>query len=177
MLSIKELIMRIIVDGYNFIRQTDLRRFENASLEKGRNELIKRLSGYKKAKGHKVTVVFDGILGQSLSEQRDRSAGVSIIYSRRGETADEVIKRIIRTSTEELMIVSSDREIAIAAEQNGFTAVSSQTFSQKVAATDLIYSGYSMEKEDDYNLKKGKKGPSRRIPRRKRTEQRNIKKL
>jgi len=169
--------MRIIVDGYNFIRQTDLRRFENISLERGRNELIKRLSVYRKAKGHKITVVFDGILGESLSEQRDRSAGVSIIYSRRGETADEVIKRIIGNSSEELLIVSSDREIAISAERNGFTAVNSQTFAQKLADAELRSVTHSIEKEDDYYLKKEKKGPSRRIPKRKRTEQKNIKKL
>lgn len=169
--------MRIIVDGYNYIRQTDLKRLENISLERGRNELIKRLSAYRKAKGHKITVVFDGILGESLSEQRDRSAGVSIIYSRRGETADEVIKRIIGSSSEELLIVSSDREIALSAERNGFTAVNSQTFAQKLADADFRAVTHSFGKGDDYNLKKEKKGPSRRIPRRKRTEQKNIKKL
>jgi predicted RNA-binding protein with PIN domain len=169
--------MRIIIDGYNYIRQTDLRGFENISLERGRNELIKRLSIYKKAKGHKITIVFDGILSESLSEQRDRSAGVSIIYSRRGETADEVIKRIIRSSSEELLIVSSDREIAFAAEQHGFTAVNSQTFAHKVAEADFRFDSSGSIEKDDYSSKREKKGPSKRMPRRKRVEQKNIKKL
>ena len=69
--------MNIIIDGYNFIRQTDLRRFENVSLENGRKELIRRLAIYKRAKAHKITVVFDGVLGGSFSEERDRSAGIA----------------------------------------------------------------------------------------------------
>lgn len=169
--------MRIIIDGYNFIRQTDLRRFENISLEKGRSELIKRLSLYKRAKSHQITVVFDGIIGGSFSQERDRSGGISIIYSRRGETADEVIKRIISNSSEELLIVSSDREIASAAERKGFTAVNSQAFALKLAEAEFSSFTQSIGKEDDYHLKKEKKGPSRRIPRRKRTELKNIKKL
>ncbi len=169
--------MRIIIDGYNYIRQTDLRRFENISLEKGRNELIKRLSFYKRAKGHQLTVVFDGILGGSHSEERERSGGISIIYSRRGETADEVIMRVIESSSEELLIVSSDREIAFSAERKGFTAVTSQMFAQKLADAELSSLTHAIGKEDDLYPKKEKKGPSRRVPRRKRTEQKNIKKL
>ncbi len=169
--------MRIIVDGYNFIRQTDLRTLENISLERGRNELIRRLSVYKKAKGHKITVVFDGTLGESLSEQRDRSGGISIIYSRRGETADQVIKRIVVNSAEELLIVSSDREIVLSAESRGFTAVNSRTFAKKLEDAAFRYQTQATEKEEDYHLKKEKKGPSRRVPKRKRTEQKNLKKL
>ncbi len=169
--------MRIIIDGYNYIRQTDLRRFESISLETGRNELMKRLSAYKRAKNHKITVVFDGIAGGSHSEERDRSGGISIIYSRKGETADEVIKRIIRNSAEELLIISSDREISSAAERSGFTAVNSPTFAQKMADAEFGSFAHSVEKEEDYGLKREKKGPSKRIPRRKRTDQRNINKL
>lgn len=169
--------MRIIVDGYNFIRQTDLRLLENISLERGRNELTRRLSVYKKTKGHKITVVFDGTLGESLTEQRDQSGGISIIYSRRGETADQVIKRIIENSAEELLIVSSDREIASSAERKGFTAVNSRTFAQKLETTEFRRQTHTAEKEEDYHLRKEKKGPSRRVTRRKRMEQKNVKKL
>ncbi len=167
--------MRIIIDGYNYIRQTDLKRLESISLEMGRNELIKRLSAYKRIKSHKITVVFDGIMGGSHTEERDRAAGISIIYSRKGETADEVIKRLILNSTEELLIVSSDRAIAAAAERSGFTAVNSPTFALKMA--DARFSSLASNKEDDPDLKRGKKGPSKRISRKKRTEQRNINKL
>jgi len=81
--------MHIIVDGYNLIRQSDtFRQSERKSLEEGRNALIRSLAGYRKLRGHRITVVFDGWVGGSPLEERDRALGVEIIYSRLGEKAD-----------------------------------------------------------------------------------------
>ena len=53
--------MHIIVDGYNLIRQSDtFRQSERKSLEEGRNALLRSLAGYRKLRGHRITVVFDG---------------------------------------------------------------------------------------------------------------------
>ena len=91
--------MHIIIDGYNLIRQSDfLRRFEKQSLEAGRQALLQQASLYRKKKGHRITVVFDGWENGSPFEERDRQGGITIVYSRRGEKADEVIKRGIVTS-------------------------------------------------------------------------------
>ncbi|MBN1828305.1 MAG: NYN domain-containing protein, partial [Deltaproteobacteria bacterium] len=58
--------MHIIIDGYNFIRQSDrLRRFERISLEEGRKQLLRTVGEYRKLRGHKITVVFDGWGGGS----------------------------------------------------------------------------------------------------------------
>ncbi|MEQ8213875.1 MAG: NYN domain-containing protein, partial [Smithellaceae bacterium] len=65
--------MHIIIDGYNLIRQSDsLRRYERQSLEAGRQALISRLIEYKRKKGHKITVVFDGWDQGAAMEERDR---------------------------------------------------------------------------------------------------------
>ena len=57
--------MHIIVDGYNLIRQSDtFRHSERKSLEEGRNALIRSLAGYRKLRGHRITVVFDGWVGR-----------------------------------------------------------------------------------------------------------------
>ena len=45
-------------------------------------------------------------------EERDLAGGVAIIYSRLGEKADEVIKRLVAAGSEEILVVTSDREIA-----------------------------------------------------------------
>jgi uncharacterized protein len=88
--------MHIIVDGYNLIRQSaTLRHSEVKSLEEGRNALIRSLVGYRRHRGHRITVVFDGWVGGSPQEERDLAGGVEIIYSRLGEKADEVIKRLL----------------------------------------------------------------------------------
>src|SRR5512138_1801594 len=102
--------MHIIVDGYNLIRQSDvLRLHERQGLEAGRKALVHLLAGYRRSRGHRITVVFDGWLGGPPQEERDREAGIDIIYSRRGEKADEVIKRLARQHADETVVVTSDR--------------------------------------------------------------------
>ena len=86
--------IHLIVDGYNLIRQSqELQLLDARELEAGRLALLARLAVYRERSRHKITVVFDGWLGGDLKESRDRRQGILIIYSRRGEKADEVIKR------------------------------------------------------------------------------------
>jgi predicted RNA-binding protein with PIN domain len=176
--------MHIIIDGYNLIRQSDsLRRFERLGLEKGREELIKRLAPYRKLKGHRLTVVFDGWIGGPLREERQREAGIHIIYSRRGEKADEVIKRIARKrSGEELVVVTSDREIAQAVERSGGVAIASPEFETRMVLEGqvalLSEKGVSPEEDDDEEIRKSvKKGPSRRLSKKERLTERRRRKL
>ena len=88
--------MHLIIDGYNVIRQSlELQLLDARELEAGRTALLARLAAYRERHRHKITVVFDGWLGGDLKETRDRHQGMLIIYSRRGEKADEVIKRLL----------------------------------------------------------------------------------
>ena len=67
-------LMLILIDGYNLIRQSDiLRNYERQSLEAGRRALISKLIEYEKKKGHKITVVFDGGKNGSADEGSDQS--------------------------------------------------------------------------------------------------------
>ena len=176
--------MYIIIDGYNLIRQSDsLRRYERLGLEKGREELIKRLAPYRQLKGHRITVVFDGWISGPLREERQHEAGIRIIYSRRGEKADEVIKRMARQkSGEELVVVSSDREIAEAVGRSGGVAIPSPEFETRMAleveGALLSEKGVSPEEETDEETKRGgKKGPSRRLSKKERLTERRRRKL
>jgi predicted RNA-binding protein with PIN domain len=174
--------MHIIIDGYNLIRQSDsLRRFERLGLEKGREALIKRLAAYRKLKGHRITVVFDGWIGGPLREERQQSEGVRIIYSRRGEKADEVIKKIARKgSGEELVVVTSDREIVEAVGRSGGVAIASPEFETRMTVEGAVLSekGVSPEEEDDEDPRRGeKKGPSRRLSKKERLTERRRRKL
>jgi hypothetical protein len=89
---------------------------------------MSKLSDYKRKKGHRITVVFDGWKSGSAQEGRDRYGNIEIIYSRQGEKADEVIKRITDQTAEETIVVSSDREIASYVTRQGKTALSSLEF-------------------------------------------------
>lgn len=178
--------MHIIIDGYNIIRQSDtLRRYERLSLDEGRKALINSISRYRKQKGHSVTIVFDGWEGGSAEEERDRISGIEIIYSRRGEKADDVIKRMVEKKEVETLVVTSDRNIADFVNNRGGTAVSSREFEELISMvkTDSperqSYTEGLYDKDDGDKIKEGakKKGPSRRLSRKKKMALARIRKL
>jgi uncharacterized protein len=175
--------MHILIDGYNLIRQSDtLRRLERVSLEAGRQALISFLAGYRRRKGHSITVVFDGWESGSAQEERDYKAGIDIIYSRRGEKADEVIKRITAHTDEEVIVVSSDREIFSFAQRRGKTALSSPEFEAIInkASDEMPPSDDNPPQKDDEEMADRsfkKKGPAHKLSRAQRQAQVRIKKL
>lgn len=179
--------MHIIIDGYNLIRQSDqLRRAERFKLEEGRHSLIRFLIPYRERKGHRMTVVFDGWDGGSFQEERDREGGIDIIYSRKGEKADDLIKRMAEKSGDEVVVVTSDRDIGNFVERCGGTVVASQTFAGIVAGDQAAApfphcadDGTDEEDEDFRQDKKGtkKKGPAKKTSRRERDYNKRLVKL
>lgn len=178
--------MHIIIDGYNLIRQSDsLRRYERFSLEEGRKALIRFMAMYRKHKGHKVTVVFDGWENGPAEEERDRLEGIDIIYSRRGEKADDVIKRSVEKIGEEIVVVTSDRDIADFVIRRGGTVISSREFEELTSRlrtgrphpSSYTEGRYDKDKEDENTANMKKKGPSRRLSRKKKAARVRIRKL
>ena len=108
-----------------------------------------------------------------------RAGKINIIYSRHGEKADDVIKRIAAHTTEDTLVVSSDREIVSYITRCGKTALTSVEFEMimnKVISPSLEA---TMRQKNDENPERQskKKGPARRLPRAKRQAQTKIKKL
>jgi hypothetical protein len=174
--------MHLIVDGYNLIRQSGpLRHFEKISLEAGRRELIRRLSLYRKTRGHRITVVFDGWETGSSHEERDREGGIEILYSRRGEKADEVIKRMAGKSQDQTIVVTSDREIAFFVKQYGVATIPVSSFEAKLftAASPELHPDREERTDSEERTHAGtkKKGPSKRLSRREKTALARFKKL
>ena len=97
-------------------------------LETERNKLIDLLIEYRKRKGHHIVVVFDGWKAGGATENSSVRGGVRIIYSRLGEKADSVIKRVVSTERREWIVVSSDREIASHAWSLGSVPLTSEEF-------------------------------------------------
>lgn len=105
----------LIVDGYNVTK----RGFSEMSLEQQRQRLIAGLGGIAAQTGDEVTVVFDGaerVLGLPPPPR-----GVRVLFSRRGETADELIRQLVRAEPpgRPLIVVSSDREVADGVRRHG----------------------------------------------------------
>jgi predicted RNA-binding protein with PIN domain len=82
----------ILVDGYNIIKNNAMfRAMEIKSASEARQLLIKQLHYRYRHQMCRVTVVFDG---KSRQEQMSHENHIRIIFSRAGETADCVIKRL-----------------------------------------------------------------------------------
>jgi len=175
--------MHIIIDGYNLIRQSDhLRSVDRRNLEAGRDALIRFLAPYRRGRGHAMTVVFDAWDGGSPREERDRQAGIDIVYSRRGRKADDVIKEMVEKQTRtETLVVTSDREIADYAVRRSAAAVSSPEFERAVLRfyEKRFFPAVSEEMDEEDRSGKGtrKKGPSRRISRGAKDFQKRVEKL
>lgn len=168
-----------MIDGYNLIKQWDeLIDLEAISLEKGRKGLIRLLAAYKKSRGHDITVVFDGWKSDNIGSSHDSLQGIDIIYSGRGERADEVIKRIADEMRGRVVIVTSDKAIETHALKRGSSVIPSADFEMRVRmASQVDEYGCIDDEEDEAPVGGNKKGPSRRLSKEKRKKQQKLKKL
>ena len=77
--------LRIIIDGYNLIRQSPtLRAHDAQDIAQGREKLIEMLFHYRKLKRHPMVVVFDGWREGNFTEERTKERGIDIVFSKRG---------------------------------------------------------------------------------------------
>jgi predicted RNA-binding protein with PIN domain len=102
-------LVHLLVDGYNVTKSG----YGDQTLEVQRNRLVGALGALVARTGAEVTVVFDG---------QDRTApvappsprGVRVRFSRSGETADDVLRALVRAEPlgRPLVVVTSDRAVA-----------------------------------------------------------------
>jgi predicted RNA-binding protein with PIN domain len=170
--------LHLIIDGYNLIRQSPwLSHLDARDLEEGREALLQALSDYRRRRPqHKVTVVFDGWQGGALQESRDQYQGVGVIFSRRGERADEVIKRLLAREGQGAVMVSSDRELQNFADRVGATWVAAPQFETQYLKNSA--SGQEEEHEETPGPRaSAKKGPARRLKKSLRHKKDRLRKL
>ncbi|MEJ2040550.1 MAG: NYN domain-containing protein [Desulfosarcinaceae bacterium] len=169
--------LHIIIDGYNLIRNSStLKELDRLDLKQGRDALVDLLAAYKKIKAHRITVVFDGMDAPVYASKREQVRGITIRFSRAGETADSVIKRMAAREREKALIVSSDREVVQAAEASHAATIGAADFEFKLLLADADGAPPS-ENGSPHSLTTKKKGPSRRASRRERRNRRKTLKL
>lgn len=105
----------LIVDGYNVTK----RGFAEMSLEQQRKRLVTGLGGIAAQTGDEVTVVFDG--AERVHGLPPAPRGVRVLFSRKGDTADELIRQLVRAEPagRPIVVVSSDREVADGVRRHG----------------------------------------------------------
>ena len=105
-------LVRILVDGYSLLhRWPELAAGKARHSAAAREELIHRLRQYGDAIGTPITVVFDGAgPAPSVAVEAPSTPQMEIIYSKTGQTADDIIERVTAklVSYGDVLVVSDD---------------------------------------------------------------------
>ncbi|NLC52212.1 MAG: NYN domain-containing protein [Firmicutes bacterium] len=105
------MLQLLIVDGYNIINNwPELSALKQANFGASRCKLIQVLQECSPGLWHKIIIVFDAYKVKGQQETHIRLGPVEIIYTKEGETADNLIERIIRPLVDEydVAVASSD---------------------------------------------------------------------
>lgn len=169
----------MIIDGYNLLGTGAIRRGDG---ESDRERLLHELAGYRHRTGHAITVVFDGWQQGRSTEQREHCAGVQVIYSKRGERADQVIQRLARDYGTDCAVVSSDHEIMNVARAHGVFIIGAQEFAKKLrvpSAPSRAIPHKELDPGEDVHSRRGreKKGNPRKLPKSQRQRERQFRKF
>lgn len=173
--------MHVIIDGYNLLALTGDTAAGPHS-EMARESLLRLLAGYRHRRGHALTVVFDGWQRGQPIESREHRTGVQVIYSKRGERADQVIERLAREYGTECAVVTSDQEVIRAVQAQGALIMRAVEFAQKLYAPSLtgpMPHKELAEDEEDVRARRGpeKKGNPRKLPKAVRRRSRQLKRF
>lgn len=168
----------LLVDGYNLLGAFGALF---GRLDSARDELLRDLAAYRHRKNHPITVVFDGWREGLSTEQREFRSGIEVIYSKRGEKADQVIQRLVRRYGADCAVVTSDREIVNTARSHGAFVLGAQEFAGRLYGPSS--GGAVPHKELDSGDEPppargpGKKGNPRKLPKAQRRRQSQLRRF
>jgi hypothetical protein len=125
--------------------------------------LAAALKPYRDAKGLVMTIFFDG----GDAAKNSRLSGIPVVYAGPEKSADEIIlERIKKHPGGNVGLVSNDAALTAAASALGARCVSAFAFAGRLGQ------GPSPKEERGWNFTTVKKGPSRRLPRSRRAQNR-----
>lgn len=131
-------LVRVLVDGYSLLHGwPELAEGRPRYSAAARDELVQMLAQYADASGTPVTIVFDGSRPRGGPPQSETHAGVEILFSRSGQTADQIIERVTHRMKPfgEALVVTDDhaeRDMVISL---GGLAMSCDSFIRTLANT------------------------------------------
>ena len=175
--------LHLIVDGYNLLVQASQAAGRmSLQSEMARESLLRDLAAYRQRKSHAITVVFDGWQQGWGTEQREHRLGLEIIFSRRGEKADQVIQRLAAEFGSACAVVSSDREIIDSARAQGAFVMKALEFAGKMREglnSTSVVAHKELDSGEDLRPKRdpGKRGNPRKLPKAQRQRSRQLKRF
>ena len=126
---------KLIVDGYNVINFAF--KVERESLEKKRSRLIEKMVNFSAYTGIKVVIVFDG---QGGLRSKERFEGVKVIFSKKGQSADSVIERLLYQE-------ENHNSVAVASSDNALRDMAFGSGANCIYSLDLIEEVIQAEEE------------------------------
>tara|TARA_Y100000588_G_C14225014_1_gene912729 strand:+ start:134 stop:652 length:519 start_codon:yes stop_codon:yes gene_type:complete len=172
--------VKILIDGYNLIHTIPLIAEElDRDLESSRNSLVRLLNTYRSSKKdiYPITIVFDG-QKEHFDKRNTPPRGISITFSR-GETADELIVKMVKNEYKGSILVTSDKELRKNAEPYVNTLFYSEQFADRILLSTLITKEHYSEETPLHNQKidTKKKGNPRKLSKRERHRNKFLRKL
>lgn len=104
-------LVRILVDGYSLLHSwPEIAPGKPRYSAAARDELVHHLTLYRDAVGTPITIVFDGANADIRLSTVESTPEVEILYSRAGQTADDIIERVAHrmSSFGEVLAVTDD---------------------------------------------------------------------
>lgn len=163
----------IIVDGYNVIRADPrLQSLEQVSLEHAREVLVQTLGSSPKLANDRVIAVFDGRFGRRQHVHMQRRGRVEVMYSARGQTADDLIVAQARALAGggRVVVVSNDAELREQCLAVGCTVSGSENLLAQLPGRRPQPAIDARGDDDGKTLSPVKRGNPRRLSRRARAQ-------
>ena len=118
----------LIVDGYNVIgawKEAERKRY---TIVEARDKLLHMLMEHSGYMGEEVVLVFDGYRSEKTGTTLDQHGPVTMVYTKRGETADSYIERLVVQSPKyrRIRVATSDGQIQTLALGAGATRITSR---------------------------------------------------
>ncbi|WP_366923281.1 NYN domain-containing protein [Metallumcola ferriviriculae] len=142
----------LIVDGYNVISAwPELIALKNTSYAHARDKLLQILSDYRGFTGIEIVVVFDAHLVKGGIQRGETLAGIQVIFSGEGETADMIIEKLVDQLPGEMAIAvaTSDWAEQRLVMQRGAMRLSARDLLRKVTHAKQNSQKYFINKKND----------------------------
>ncbi len=125
----------LIVDGYNIIfAWEDLAKVAASDLDAARRGLLDALCSYAAFKKCRMVVVFDGYKRVGNPGSREQLAGLQVVYTAEGETADAYIEALVHDigSNYAVRVATSDSLVQLSSLRSGVLRMSARELRTEV---------------------------------------------
>lgn len=120
--------MQYLIDGYNLLFKCSWAR-QAPSLEEARTSLIKELDYHGAILNVPIIIVFDAPL-QSDDLKRGHFHSLEIIFTAKGQTADDYIHDYVACNSQKIVVITSDKTVARKVKALGAHAETAHDFLQ-----------------------------------------------